>query len=110
MDRAKIWITIQHKKKRKKEEGPQTILLRWDCKPPSNLVSANYLGLALYGRLSMPPDITLSLVVTYNSLLYKDSPTPKLAAKRSANFLQIQFRFNSDSIQIQFRFNSDSIQ
>ncbi|KAJ9485839.1 hypothetical protein VN97_g7509 [Penicillium thymicola] len=29
---------------------------------------------------------------------YKDSPTPKLAAKRSANFLQIQFKFNSDSI------------
>ncbi|KAJ9486162.1 hypothetical protein VN97_g7168 [Penicillium thymicola] len=46
--------------------------------------------------------ITLSLVITYNSLLYKDSPTPKLAAKRSANFLQIQFRFTSDSLQIQF--------
>ncbi|KAJ9484736.1 hypothetical protein VN97_g8641 [Penicillium thymicola] len=40
----------------------------------------------------------------YNSLLYKDSLTPKLAAKRSANFLQIHFRFTSDSIQIQFRF------
>ncbi|KOS42116.1 hypothetical protein ACN38_g7042 [Penicillium nordicum] len=39
---------------------------------------------------------------TYNSLSYKDSPTPKLAAKRSANFLQIQFRFTSDS-------DSDSI-
>ncbi|KOS39012.1 hypothetical protein ACN38_g10161, partial [Penicillium nordicum] len=40
---------------------------------------------------------------------YKDSPTPKLAAKRSANF-QIQFRFSSDSVQIQFRFSSDSVQ
>ncbi|KAJ9482340.1 hypothetical protein VN97_g11101, partial [Penicillium thymicola] len=54
--------------------------------------------------------ITLSLVITYNSLSYKDSSTPKLAAKRSANFLRIQFRSNLDSIQIQFRFNSDSIQ
>ncbi|KAJ9489413.1 hypothetical protein VN97_g3873 [Penicillium thymicola] len=42
--------------------------------------------------------ITLSLLITYNSLPYKDSPTPKLAARRSANFLQLQFRFNSDSI------------
>ncbi|KOS38634.1 hypothetical protein ACN38_g10534, partial [Penicillium nordicum] len=33
-----------------------------------------------------------------------NSPALKLAAKRSTNFLQIQFRFNSDSIQIQFRF------
>ncbi|KAJ9483678.1 hypothetical protein VN97_g9716 [Penicillium thymicola] len=38
----------------------------------------------------------------YNSLPYRDSPTPKLAAKRSANFLQIHFRFTSDSLQIQF--------
>ncbi|KAJ9485748.1 hypothetical protein VN97_g7603 [Penicillium thymicola] len=57
--------------------------------------------------------ITLSLVITYNSLPYKDSPTPKLAAKRSTKYssdsIQIQFRFNSDSIQIQFRFTSDSI-
>ncbi|KAJ9491497.1 hypothetical protein VN97_g1783 [Penicillium thymicola] len=37
---------------------------------------------------------------------YKDSPTPKLAAKRSANFLQIQY----NSSQIQFRFTSDSLQ
>ncbi|KAJ9490537.1 hypothetical protein VN97_g2699 [Penicillium thymicola] len=47
--------------------------------------------------------ITLSLVITYNSLSYTDSPTPKLAAKRSANFPQIHFRFT-------FRFTSDSIQ
>ncbi|KOS46066.1 hypothetical protein ACN38_g2971 [Penicillium nordicum] len=46
---------------------------------------------------------------TYNSLSYKDSPTPKLAAKRSANLVQIQFRFNSDSIQIELRFSSDLI-
>ncbi|KOS47269.1 hypothetical protein ACN38_g1779 [Penicillium nordicum] len=31
-------------------------------------------------------------------LPYKQSPTPKLVAKRSANFLQIQFGFTSDSI------------
>ncbi|KOS36402.1 hypothetical protein ACN38_g12857, partial [Penicillium nordicum] len=37
---------------------------------------------------------------TKDSLPYKDLPTLKLAAKRSTNFLQIQFRFNSDSIQI----------
>ncbi|KAJ9482427.1 hypothetical protein VN97_g11006 [Penicillium thymicola] len=41
--------------------------------------------------------------ILYNSLPCIDSPTPKLAAKRSANFLQIQFRFTSDSVQIQFR-------
>ena len=38
---------------------------------------------------------------------YEYSPTLKLVGKRSANFLQIQFRFNSDSVQIQFRFSSD---
>ncbi|KOS37673.1 hypothetical protein ACN38_g11521 [Penicillium nordicum] len=47
-------------------------------------------------------DITLSLVITYNSLSYKDSPTPKLAAKKSTNFLRIHFRFTTDSLQIQF--------
>ncbi|KAJ9481505.1 hypothetical protein VN97_g11967 [Penicillium thymicola] len=47
--------------------------------------------------------ITLSLVITYNSLPYKDSPTPQLAAKRST-------KYSSDSIQIQFRSNSNSIQ
>ncbi|KOS45104.1 hypothetical protein ACN38_g3946 [Penicillium nordicum] len=39
----------------------------------------------------------------------KDSPTPRLAAKRS-NFLQIQSIFNSFLIQIHFRFTSDSLQ
>ncbi|KAJ9488876.1 hypothetical protein VN97_g4408 [Penicillium thymicola] len=39
----------------------------------------------------------------------KDSPTPKLAAKRSVNFLQIQFTFNSHSLQIHHRFTSDLI-
>ncbi|KOS38231.1 hypothetical protein ACN38_g10955 [Penicillium nordicum] len=34
----------------------------------------------------------------YNSLPYKDSPTPKLTANRSANFLQIHFTSTSDSI------------
>ncbi|KOS36168.1 hypothetical protein ACN38_g13119, partial [Penicillium nordicum] len=36
-------------------------------------------------------------------LSYKDSPTPKLAAKRSANLLQIDFRFTSYSLPIHFR-------
>ncbi|KOS38169.1 hypothetical protein ACN38_g11013 [Penicillium nordicum] len=40
----------------------------------------------------------------------KIHPPPKLAAKRSANFLQIHFRFTSDSLQIFFRFTSDSLQ
>ncbi|KOS37074.1 hypothetical protein ACN38_g12154, partial [Penicillium nordicum] len=31
----------------------------------------------------------------YNSLPCKDSPTPKLTGKRSANSLQIHFRFTS---------------
>ncbi|KOS47392.1 hypothetical protein ACN38_g1720, partial [Penicillium nordicum] len=39
----------------------------------------------------------------------QDSLTPKLPAKRSVNFLQIQLRFNSDSLQIHFRFTSDSL-
>ncbi|KOS47048.1 hypothetical protein ACN38_g2031 [Penicillium nordicum] len=29
-----------------------------------------------------------------HDLAYKDSPAPKLAAKKSANSIQIQFRFN----------------
>ncbi|KAJ9487118.1 hypothetical protein VN97_g6207 [Penicillium thymicola] len=44
----------------------------------------------------------IDAVSVEGSLPYKDSSTPKLAAKRSANFLQIQVRFNSDSLQIQF--------
>ncbi|KAJ9493024.1 hypothetical protein VN97_g200 [Penicillium thymicola] len=48
-------------------------------------------------------------LVTSQHLPYKDSPTPILAAKGSANFLQIQFIFNSDSLQIHFRFNSNLI-
>ncbi|KOS38151.1 hypothetical protein ACN38_g11019, partial [Penicillium nordicum] len=52
----------------------------------------------------------LSLVIAYNSRSYKDSPTPKLAAKRSANLLQVFFKFTSDSLQIHFRFTSDSLQ
>ncbi|KOS40239.1 hypothetical protein ACN38_g8922 [Penicillium nordicum] len=48
--------------------------------------------------------------ICYNSLPYKDSPTPKLAACQfSSNFLQIHFRFTSDSLQIQLRFTSDPI-
>ncbi|KAJ9480541.1 hypothetical protein VN97_g13014 [Penicillium thymicola] len=47
---------------------------------------------------------------TYNSLLYKDSHTPKLAAKRSANSLHILFTFPSHSLHIQIGFNSDSLQ
>ncbi|KAJ9484815.1 hypothetical protein VN97_g8549 [Penicillium thymicola] len=43
--------------------------------------------------------------VYHKSPGYLHSP-PKLAAKRSANFLQIQFRFHSDSIQIPLRLNS----
>ena len=35
--------------------------------------------------------ILTSLLNSYTTLPYKDSPTPKLAAKRSANLLQIQF-------------------
>ncbi|KAJ9490487.1 hypothetical protein VN97_g2771 [Penicillium thymicola] len=50
------------------------------------------------------------ILINLHDLLYKDSPTLKLAAKRSTNFLQIQFRFNLDAIQIQFRFSSDSVQ
>ncbi|KOS43419.1 hypothetical protein ACN38_g5652 [Penicillium nordicum] len=34
------------------------------------------------------------------ALPYKYSPTLKLAAKKSANFLQIQFRSSSDPVQI----------
>ncbi|KOS39013.1 hypothetical protein ACN38_g10160 [Penicillium nordicum] len=46
-----------------------------------------------------PMASTVSLgSVLKHSLPYKVSPTPKLAAKRSANFLQIQFKFNSDLI------------
>ncbi|KAJ9492112.1 hypothetical protein VN97_g1167 [Penicillium thymicola] len=55
----------------------------------------------LKGISNLPPiplRATKYATGTYNSLLYKDSPTPKLAAKRSANFLQIQFRFTSDSL------------
>ncbi|KOS36636.1 hypothetical protein ACN38_g12607, partial [Penicillium nordicum] len=48
-------------------------------------------------------DSTEAASWSYNSLPYNQSPTPKLAGKRSANFLQIQFRFSSDSVQIQFR-------
>ncbi|KOS36996.1 hypothetical protein ACN38_g12230 [Penicillium nordicum] len=33
-----------------------------------------------------------------SDLLTKDSFTPQLAARRSANFLQIQLRFTSDSL------------
>ncbi|KOS43372.1 hypothetical protein ACN38_g5723, partial [Penicillium nordicum] len=56
----------------------------------------------------------LSRNALYNSLPYKDSPTPKLAAKRSTKFstdsIQIYFRFDLDSLQIQLRSNSDPIQ
>ncbi|KAJ9493205.1 hypothetical protein VN97_g41 [Penicillium thymicola] len=40
--------------------------------------------------------------------LLKDLPTPKPAAKRSANLLQIHFRFTSDSLQIHFRLRYES--
>ncbi|KOS39799.1 hypothetical protein ACN38_g9356 [Penicillium nordicum] len=39
-------------------------------------------------------------------LVYVSKTSPKLAAKRSAKFLRIHFRFTSDSIQIQFRWCS----
>ncbi|KOS45279.1 hypothetical protein ACN38_g3772 [Penicillium nordicum] len=48
------------------------------------LDDGNSLGLFVYQRSRS----------VYNSLPYKDSPTPKLTAKISANFLQIQSRFN----------------
>ncbi|KAJ9482239.1 hypothetical protein VN97_g11205 [Penicillium thymicola] len=60
-----------------------------------------------YGIVSIGDPFNRKDSLRYNSLPYKDSPTPKLAAKRSANFLQIHFRFTSDSLQIQFGFNSD---
>ncbi|KAJ9483834.1 hypothetical protein VN97_g9563 [Penicillium thymicola] len=57
------------------------------------MISLGYINL---GKDLCHRHITLSLVITHNSLPYKDSPTLKLAAKRSANFPQIQFRFTSD--------------
>ncbi|KOS41205.1 hypothetical protein ACN38_g7920 [Penicillium nordicum] len=44
--------------------------------------------------------ISLEAIYPYSGRL--NSPTPKLAAKRSTNFLQIQFTL--DSLQIHFRF------
>ncbi|KAJ9488845.1 hypothetical protein VN97_g4432 [Penicillium thymicola] len=83
-------------------------VLTANCHTGSGDTDPNTWGLytCFLSSLPMRPHITLSLVITYNSLSYKDSPTPKLAAKRSANF----FRFTSDSLQIHFRFTSDSIQ
>ncbi|KOS43009.1 hypothetical protein ACN38_g6100, partial [Penicillium nordicum] len=57
------------------------------------------------GRLSMPLayNSVIGYCITYNSLHYKDSPTPKLATNRSANPVQIQFKSSSNPVQIQFR-------
>ncbi|KOS37164.1 hypothetical protein ACN38_g12041, partial [Penicillium nordicum] len=53
-----------------------------------------------------------SLALLLYSIVYsiKIHPPPQLAAKRSADFLQVQFTFISDSFQIHFRFISDSFQ